>query len=193
MRAFFMLSKSAEVYAEVRRHRGRRWGWSLALAALSISITGASASVVRGEGPAAPAIDGIRCDRMESGIFHIHQHLAIYDHGEPMRIPDDVGRPIVGECLYWLHTHTSDGLIHIESPVARTFFLGNFFDIWGEPLSATRVGPVHLAKGQLRVFLNGRPFAKNPRKIELNQHSDIVLEAGPPYVKPAPFNDWRGQ
>jgi hypothetical protein len=138
-------------------------------------------------------IDGLRCDRMESGLFHIHQHLTILDHGKPVAIPSDVGRPLAAGCLYWTHTHTPDGLIHIESPVVRTFHLGEFFDVWGQPLSATRAGPARVTRGQMHVFVNGRPYAGDPRKIELNQHSDIVLEAGPPYSKPAPFTDWGGQ
>ncbi len=38
---------------------------------------------------------------------------------------------MAGGCFYWLHTHTEDGIIHIESPVQRTFTLGHFFAIWG--------------------------------------------------------------
>ena len=29
----------------------------------------------------------------------------------------------------WLHTHAADGIVHIESPVDRTYTLGNFFDV----------------------------------------------------------------
>ena len=157
------------------------------------SLAGAAPGAGRGAPAAGQPVDGIRCDRMESGVFHIHQHLAIYDHGRRVRIPDDAGRPIVGECLYWVHTHTPDGLIHIEAPVARTFVLGQFFDIWGEPLSATRVGPARINSGQLRVFVNGGRYIPDPRRVELHEHSDIVLEAGPPYIKPTPFTNWKGQ
>src|SRR5580704_7538037 len=44
---------------------------------------------------AAPAIDGIRCDTMEGAVFHIHQHLAIFDHGKLITIPSDLGRPLM--------------------------------------------------------------------------------------------------
>ena len=43
-------------------------------------------------------------------------------------------------CYYWLHTHTNDGVIHVESPTQRLYTLGDFFDIWRQPLSARRVG-----------------------------------------------------
>jgi hypothetical protein len=143
--------------------------------------------------PSGQPVDGIRCDRMESGVFHIHQHLAIYDHGKPVGIPSDIGRPFAATCLYWIHTHTPDGIIHIESPIFRSFMLGDFFEVWGQPLSATRVGPARIAPGQLRAYVDGSLYKGNPRKIDLVAHSDIVLEAGPPYMKPVPFTDWQGQ
>jgi len=131
---------------------------------------------------------------MEGAVFHIHQHVALVDRGKPVTVPSDVGRPLVAGCLYWLHTHTPDGIIHVESPVFRTFTLGQFFDVWGEPLSATVAGPMRAPKGgKLEVFVNGAPYHGNPRAIELVQHTDVTIEAGPPFVKPALVSDWSGQ
>jgi hypothetical protein len=163
-----------------------------AAAALALALA-AVAGGARAQQAALPAIDGIRCDQMEGSVFHIHQHLTLLDRGKPVAIPSDVGRPLLGACFYWLHTHTSDGIIHVEAPAFRTFTLGQFFDVWGQPLSATAAGPVRFKKGALHTFVDGSPYAGDPRKIELTQHADIVLEAGPPYVKPTPFTDWQGQ
>ena len=143
--------------------------------------------------PTGAPVDGIRCDRAEGAVFHIHQHVAIFAHGKPVPIPDDVGRPLLASCLYWIHTHTPDGLVHVESPTFRTFTLGNFFDIWGEPLSATRVASARVKRGELRVFVDGHRYAGDPRRIELSQHTDVTLEAGAPYAKPVAFTDWQGQ
>jgi hypothetical protein len=167
---------------------------SHALAAVLVLVPVlAGAGAAFADPPAGQPVDGIRCERMESGVFHIHQHVAIYDRGKAVSIPDDVGRPLLGACLYWLHTHTADGLVHIESPTVRTFRLGEFFDLWGERLDATHLGPVKIAKGALRVYVGGQLYSGDPRKIELSQHADIVLEAGPPYPKPTPFTAWNGQ
>jgi hypothetical protein len=143
--------------------------------------------------PTGTTIDGIRCDQAEGAVFHIHQHLSIFDRGRPVVVPGDVGRPIVAQCFYWLHTHTTDGIIHVESPTFRTFTLGNFFDVWGEPLSASVAASAKMKRGRLRVFVDGRPFAGDPRTIELAQHTDVTLEAGPPYRPPVLFTDWKGQ
>lgn len=135
-------------------------------------------------------IAGISCDAMEGNRIHIHQHLLILDHGTPVPIPSTVGRPFSGECLYWLHTHTPDGVIHIESPTNRTFTLGDFFAIWGQPLSATRASTAVAKTGKLKAFVDGKPYDGDPAKIPLNAHTDIVLEAGPPFPAPPKFTDW---
>ena len=143
--------------------------------------------------PTGEPIDGIKCEQAEGAVFHIHQHLAIFDRGRAVAVPDDVGRPIVGQCLYWLHTHTTNGIIHVESPSFRTYTLGQFFDIWGEPLSATVVASARTKPGGMRVYVDGHPYPGNPRKIELAQHTDIAIEVGAPYSVPAAFTDWQGQ
>ena len=135
-------------------------------------------------------INGISCDAMEGQRIHIHQHLLILDHGQPVPVPLDVGRPASGECLYWLHTHTPDGVIHIESPMARTFTLGDFFAIWGQPLSTTHAATAVAKTGKIRAFVDGKPYDGDPNKIPLNVHTDIVLEIGPPFPTPPKFTDW---
>jgi len=144
--------------------------------------------------PAAPSgeeVAGISCDAMEGSRLHIHQHLAIFDHGKEVAIPANIGIPPGKQCLYWLHTHTSDGVIHIEAPLARTFTLGDFFKIWGQPLSKTVASTAHAAKGSaLKVWLDGKPYTRDPATIPLATHTDVVIEAGPPFPKPVPFTNW---
>jgi len=163
------------------------------LAALAAVAALTCAGAARAAVPAGQAVDGIRCDQMEGSVLHIHQHLAILDHGKPVRVPEDVGRPIVGQCLYWIHTHTPDGIVHIEAPAFHTFTLGNFFDIWGEPLTKTNVAGAKTKKNeQVVTWVDGTRYTADPRKLELTQHLDITIEVGPPYAKPAPFTAWNG-
>ena len=123
--------------------------------------------------------------------MHIHQHLVILDHGKPIAIPANIGRPDNVQCLYWLHTHTPDGIVHIEAPMDRKFTLGDFFAIWKQPLSKTRAATATAAKGStLKVYLNGKAYAGDPNKIELTAHADIVIIAGPPFTKPPAFTTW---
>ncbi|HWE70521.1 MAG TPA: hypothetical protein VG205_09170 [Acidimicrobiales bacterium] len=144
------------------------------------------------------AVDGISCSSTEQLVFHIHAHLAVYVNGAPKLLPPGVGigpplqfqttstGPFVdgGSCFSWLHTHDSSGIIHIESPIQRVYTLGNFFDIWGQPLSATQVGP---AAGAVTATVNGTPFTGSPRDIPLNAHNVIQLDVGSTTPAPQPY------
>jgi hypothetical protein len=81
----------------------------------------------------------------------------------------------------WLHTHSADGIIHTESPIQRTYTLGDFFDIWGQPLGRAQVGPAH---GAVAALFNGRVFTGNPRQIPLLAHVQIQLDVGRPLIAP---------
>jgi len=143
--------------------------------------------------PTGEPVAGIRCDQMEGNVLHIHQHLAIFDHGKPVGVPEDVGRPLMGNCFYWLHTHTPDGVIHVESPTFRTYTLGEFFAVWGQPLSRTDVAGAKTRAGeQTTVWVDGHVYTGDPNKIELTQHLDVTIDVGPPAKKPAPFTAWNG-
>jgi len=143
--------------------------------------------------PTGATIDGIACQASEQVAYHIHAHLTIYASGARQVVPAGIGIPgpqqVVdgfvegGKCLYWLHTHDTTGIIHVESPVQRVYTLGQFFDIWGRPLSGTQVGH---ATGKVTVFLDGRRFAGNPRSIKLTPHAVIQLDVGK-VVPPQPF------
>ncbi len=167
---------------------------SRATFALLAALSGIGLASVTGmaDVPTGQPVDGIECQAMEGAVFHIHQHLAVFDHGKAVPVPADLGQDAASQCLYWVHTHTPDGIIHIESPKFRIFVLGNVFDIWDQPLNATAVATAHIRKGELRVYVNGKRYVGDPRKIELAQHTDITLEAGPPYAKPVKFTDWGG-
>ncbi len=129
-------------------------------------------------------VDGISCQAREQSIFHIHAHLTIFVNGSARQLPANVGIPAHaqnGPCLYWLHTHAPDGVIHIESPVRRTYTLGDFFDEWGQPLGPHQAGP---ATGPVVAIYNGQRYEGNPRNIPLNAHAQIQLEIGAPLIAP---------
>jgi len=143
-------------------------------------------------------VDGISCDTSEQVVYHIHAHLAVYTNGRPRIIPAGIGivpptqtvqtsaGPFVvsGTCFYWLHSHTADGIIHVESPSQRVYMLGNYFDIWNQPLSATQVGPAH---GTVSAYVDGQPFTGDPRSIPFNAHTLIQLDVGSTSPGPQPF------
>jgi len=148
------------------------------------------------------SVDGISCrtEAKETVKYHIHVHVVVYVNGEMLRLPagigitkpqlvehyptgvfDDVG---IYDCLYWLHTHAADGIIHVEAPAKQDFTLGQFFDIWNQPLGPAQVGP---DKGSVFVFENGKKFVGNPRSTPLLPHAVIQVDVGSPVVPFQPF------
>ncbi|MFL5929171.1 MAG: hypothetical protein ACJ77E_19745 [Gaiellaceae bacterium] len=148
-------------------------------------------------------IDGIACQTHEQILFHIHAHVAIVVRGRARRIPAGIGiaaprevahtptGPFVvgGGCFMWLHTHAADGIVHMESPVARTYTLGDFFDVWARRLDRAHVGP---ERGHVTAFLDGRRVEGDPRAIALAAHSQIQLDVGSPVVPVRPIKFPRG-
>jgi hypothetical protein len=160
--------------------------------------------------PLAPAssttpgamVDGVQCAPVEQLAYHIHSHLQVYVDGKPRALPGGIGivgalapqqtaaGPFysAGRCLYWLHTHTPDGVIHVESPGVRVYTLGNFFHEWRQPLSRTGVAG---ARGKVTAYLNGKRWDKDPGAIPLLPHALIQLDVGSPRVAPQAFT-WDG-
>jgi len=155
-----------------------------------------SSSGAPGTAATGQTIDGVQCQTSEQVAYHIHAHLAIFVDGQPQTVPYGIGipnpqvdnssgEPFVGggSCFYWLHTHTTDGVIHIESPDQRQYTLGNVFDIWGQALSATQVAS---NKGAVTAYVNGQRYSGDPRQIPLTPHAVIQLNVGTD-VAPKPY------
>lgn len=154
---------------------------------------------------AAPAVDGVSCGVTEQLAYHIHQHIALYDHGKYMSIPALIGIPtyvsngqLAARCFYFIHVHPGvPNIIHVESPTQKTYTLGAFLDIWAATASTTQpkgdtfvrhlrgAGP-----SQVTAYLNGKRWKGNYRSIPLREHGVITLEVGKPTVPPKPFNGW---
>ena len=95
---------------------------------------------------------------VEGTIEHYHPLLVINDNGAPQHLPYDpsaaadvgaINQPgftnpayyCPGGQLHVLHTHDGSGIIHVELPFAPKSAptLGQFFEIWGEPLGPATV------------------------------------------------------
>jgi hypothetical protein len=144
-------------------------------------------------------VDGVQCNSMEQAVYHIHVHLSVYVDGSLCPVPPGIGvvEPVAqhspngvfdqaSHCYYWLHTHAQDGIIHVEAPNRATYTLGNFFDIWHQPLSTRQVGP---ARGSVTAYVNGARYTDDATRIPLDSHEDIQLDIGTPAVAPRKI-DW---
>lgn len=121
-----------------------------------------------------------------AGFYHVHAHLTLLDRGKQVTIPANIGFEYHNDCLYWVHTHSpSYGIIHIESPYKIVPTLGDFFKIWGVPLSSSRAWKY---SGPMKVYVNLKPYRGNPRSIPLRQHTDVTIEVGGSFRAPKRFD-----
>ncbi len=94
--------------------------------------------------------------------YHSHPSLSITINGSSVSIPPGVG--IGGACNHPIHTHTADGVLHVETDENRDYTLGDFFTIWGNfdnnaqraIFNSTEIFGAHAVNGHtLMMTING--------------------------------------
>ena len=109
---------------------------------------------------------------------HYHPTLQVIVNGEHVVVPANIGVDPATGAMSALHTHESDGTIHIEADKAgEVFTLGQLFTEWGVKLTPMQIGGVRAAAGErISVMSNGEPVAGDPRNLRLEPEQAIVLE-----------------
>lgn len=162
------------------------------------------------------SVDGIPCASTMPNTYHVHAFVGIIINGRQYAIPDGVGlnKPeadatyagfpnwteYATSCYYYMHTHDASGVMHIEAPNAVSqetsiYTLQNFFDVWGQKISATQIGPftgtvtayvaqVPLKQAQITSSMYAT-YSGNPGTIPLKSHTTIWLQIGPKIYTPA--------
>lgn len=95
--------------------------------------------------------------------YHIHVSLVVVIDGAQSPIPEETG--IEPGCTHPLHTHsgeydpaTQPARIHVESPIAHDFTLGDFFVVWRQTLTPTQVlGCVASGSTVIEMIVNAAP------------------------------------
>ena len=97
---------------------------------------------------------------------HVHPTLRITANGASIPIPGGIGQTAQG--FGSIHTHGSDGVLHLEGRPPQT--LGDFFRVWGQALSPNQVmGFVVDGTRSLTMTVDGEPSTL---------FGDLVLEDG---------------
>ena len=136
------------------------------------------------------AADSIPKSNMEGQVLHIHQHLDLFVHGEPVAIPANIGINQRAGWLSTVHSHDTTGIIHVESPFKATFTLGEVFDIWGVRFTSECLGGYctdesESATSTLQVYVNGELFTGDPRILALGERQEIAIIFGTATETPA--------
>ncbi|HEU4622901.1 MAG TPA: hypothetical protein VFS42_11825 [Burkholderiaceae bacterium] len=133
-------------------------------------------------------VEGIGCG-LTGSAYEAHAHLSIIQDGQQLAVPGNIG--VVGEgglrtptgslsgCKYAIHTNDASGKIHVTAATPSTYTLGQFFAIWGEPLSTTNVAGLN---GPVTAYINDNgaltQYSGNLADIELANGRQITLVVG---------------
>ena len=109
---------------------------------------------------------------------HPHVHLDIFVDGQKVPIPAGLGltRP-------WsaIHTHSSSGIIHIEtSEAGTTLRLGQFFSVWGVRLDSHCLGIFCSPSLNIRAYVDGKIWTGSLPDLPLHSYQEIALVVGAP-------------
>src|SRR5207248_10819140 len=120
--------------------------------------------------------------------FHIHQHLDLYVDGKHVTVPKYIGiapdrSSPSGVIVTEMHTHKTDGVLHVESPKDLKYQLKQFFGEWGVRLTSKCLGSFKGSCDNLQVWLNGVKQIGSPANIILKNHEEIAISVGKPPTK----------
>lgn len=136
-----------------------------------------SAAVRHGE-----PVGRLRCTHGQSPRYGVH--LEVFGRRRTVIVPAGIGVappwrgrvPYVraGRCSYPVRTREPTGVVEVARGPRLT--LGDLFGVWGRPLGPGRVGSF---RGELRVWVGGRPWRGDPRAVPLTPHAQIVVSDDP--------------
>lgn len=117
-------------------------------------------------------VGAVSCDAGgHDAAYHIHSQLTIkLPDGSTAEVPPNIG--INQNCMYWLHTHETDGLLHVEAPDETLATLADFLEIWRRSTNPTIPNAVNAGLAEIRVM--GEPV-DNAASVELKDGLGIEI------------------
>ena len=107
--------------------------------------------------------------------YHAHALLTVYRDGEQLPVPADLGFDESGAHSS-LHTHTPDGVIHMEADDPYPYTVSHVMTTWGVAFGADRLGgETATGEKKVHVYVNGKPSTPN---AELKDGDNVVVAYG---------------
>ena len=112
---------------------------------------------------------------------HYHAHLDVLVDGESVEVPANIGIETGTGVMSALHTHSNDGVVHIEAGRSgQPFTLGQLFTEWDVRLTPNKLGGLTAGNGKsLRVYVDGDQVEGDPAMIKLESGQQIAIVFGP--------------
>lgn len=154
--------------------------------------------------PDYPPIDSaVYCDQLQQTAYHHHVLLTIYIDGQNVPVSTAIGlagSPSAPTCYYWLHTHDSTGIIHIEAPGQGSFTLKEFLDVWQSFANTGSSGSTITYPSQLAssagwtVYINGKRVNEDFNHVDISSnqawHELITIMYNSPNAQPMSTYSW---
>lgn len=121
------------------------------------------------------------------GSVHWHPKVTIKIDGERSTISTDIGSRIgklvdinlAGMKMAPVHTHGTDGVIHLENSNPRskpeTLTLGYFFYVWDKKFSSSCIFDYCTDSGELKMYVNGEENLEFGNYV-MRDKDDILIE-----------------
>ena len=122
-----------------------------------------------------PISSEIKCDLGgHDAAYHIHALVGVRVDGQLYAPPANIG--IGTDCLYWVHTHATDAIVHIEAPAEVHPTLGDFLDIWAKSFpDDALLAKARDAIAAGKVTVNDAPISTDPLELVLEDRMRIIL------------------
>ena len=117
-------------------------------------------------------VGAVSCDfGGHDAAYHIHSQLTIkLPDGTTAEVPPNIG--INEDCMYWLHTHEPDGLLHVEAPDETFATLADFLEIWRRSTNPTIPNAVNAGLAEIRVM---GELVESASSVELKEGLGIEI------------------
>lgn len=131
-------------------------------------------------------IDGMSCRASTPVVSTTHLEVFAEDHVVVIPAGIGVAPPLRregayvrdGSCSYPLSTLEPTGLVLLGPGPTRT--LGEFFDVWGQPLRANVLAGFRAPRGgHVALYINGLAWRGDPAGAPLLPHAQLTIEVGP--------------
>ena len=182
-----MSKKRDDSYFAAGRRRKKKYMMIIVPIIIAVAAIGTVGALLYKPQP-AQAINGVECHGTEQTTYHVHSHLDVFVDGQKQEVPTRIG--ILSSCFFWLHTHDTDGIIHVEAPQTRSFTLGQFLDIWSQTKDTDGLFK-SVADKNVTAYVDGKLFNGDYRGIQLESQKQIVIAYGQPPANIPPY-DFKG-